>query len=299
MTRSVSRSSEASALASSSCRSVVGPGDVGGQQARHRRLRGRDRGAQVVADRVEQRGARAFGLGQRFDRARRLGELALPVGHRHLRGERGEDALVVAGQTPSAQHQRLVVVDLGDAVAVAPVVAAGSDRRAASTMPRTRRARARSRLTLRIPKVSCTRASNASSACSPRSRLPASVDSVSASALARDASADRRADRSTTRDTRTATSRNTPSARMFSRVGDRERVHRRREVEVQQQAAGDRRCQRGPEAADQAGDDDDQQVDATGRWRRRVRSRSAASTRCHDREQHGRGRDPGEPPLRR
>ena len=67
-----------------------------------------------------------------------------------------------------------------------------------------------------MPNVSCTRASSASSACSPRSRLPASVDRVSASALARAASAERRADRSTTRDTSTATSRKITSARMFS-----------------------------------------------------------------------------------
>ena len=91
-----------------------------------------------------------------------------------------------------------------------------------------------------MPKVSRTRSSSAGSACSPRSRLPASVDSVSASALARAATTSRRAARSTTRDTSTVTSTKMTSATMLSRSVDRERVDRRREVVVEQHARRDR-----------------------------------------------------------
>ena len=72
------------------------------------------------------------------------------------------------------------------------------------------------RLTPRIPNVSWTRPSRADRACSPRSRLPARAASVSASAPRRAANADRRADRSTTRDTSTATSRKITTAAMLS-----------------------------------------------------------------------------------
>ena len=74
----------------------------------------------------------------------------------------------------------------------------------------------RSRVTLCTPKVSWTRCSSAGRACSPRSRLPASVESVSASALDRAASDVRRAARSTTRDTSDAITMKTISARTFS-----------------------------------------------------------------------------------
>ena len=116
VTRSVSRSSAASAVPSSSWRSCFGPVDVSREQAGHRRFRRRDRGAQIVADRIEQRGPRAFGLGQRLHRLRRFGELALPVGDGGLDGERDQDALVLAA--PARARHRTSVADRRSGLAV-------------------------------------------------------------------------------------------------------------------------------------------------------------------------------------
>ena len=217
VTSAVSRSSASSALASSSCRSCSLHVDVRAAQARHRGLGRRDRGAQVVADGVEQRGPHPVGLGERArprrrprrggaaGRRRRPARRTRPARAGPRRPARGRAGRGSGRRRPAPRCRRLR--------------AAGTGRR--RRWPRTTRCRAarrrsvcgaaptlagasvsrRSRVTLCTAKVSWTRCSSAGRACSPRSTLPASVDSVSASAFARAASEVRRAARSTTRET--------------------------------------------------------------------------------------------------
>ena len=67
-----------------------------------------------------------LGLGKRLDGGGRLDELTLPVGDADLGGERGQHALILGRQRAAAKHQRLVVVDGGDRVALGRGLAGGS-----------------------------------------------------------------------------------------------------------------------------------------------------------------------------
>ena len=81
------------------------PLDVVAAEAGHRRLRGRQRGAQVVPDGREQCGAHPVALG---DGDRGGGRLAQPVplqDHRGLRGERPDHPLVLGAQRPTPQRR--------------------------------------------------------------------------------------------------------------------------------------------------------------------------------------------------
>ena len=225
----------------------LGPRHVVGAQARHRRLGRGDRRAQVVADRVEQCGAGAFGLGQRLDRTAR----PRPVragGRRPRPARRTRTGCAGRRRTAGARAARGPGVS---SISAVPSPSDGLLRRVrperGEHLPRRVAGARRSRLTLLHPEGLLHAGEQGVAAHrSPRSRLPASADSVSASALARAASAERRADRSTTRETSTATSRKITKRQDVVGVGDRERVERRREVEVQQQAARDRAPQRRP-----------------------------------------------------
>jgi len=87
-----------------------------------------------------------------------------------------------------------------------------------------------------MPKVSRTRSSSASILVSPRSRLPARKERISDSARSRAAWWVHRAARSTTEATDTATAKDHESEDVLG-VGDRDAVHRRGEVPVQQYRA--------------------------------------------------------------
>ena len=106
-----SRSSDSVAVARSSARSSSRPGHVGARQALDGGLGRRQRGAQVVADRVQQRGPHPVGLGQRPGLLGLLGQPLLPKRDRGLGGERLEDPPVVGAQRPTAQDQGEVLAD--------------------------------------------------------------------------------------------------------------------------------------------------------------------------------------------
>ena len=100
-TRRVSRSSDSSAVASSSSRSSAVPVHVRRAQAGHRGLGRGQRGAQVVADRGEQRGPHPVGLGDRLGRLGLGGQPLLVQRDRGLGGERAEHPAVLGGQRPA------------------------------------------------------------------------------------------------------------------------------------------------------------------------------------------------------
>ena len=250
-TRRASRSRDSSAVSSSSARSC---GDQSTSLLRRlvtaafAEARGR---AQVVPDRGEQRRAHPVGLAPavRPPRPPRPSRCRSRI-DRGLRGERADDALVLGQQRPPAQgeHERVAGGHLGVGVlrALARLGAGtGHDR------PRVGRAaggrtavgvgcRARSSSVTDVsPNASRTRSSSAGSAVSPRSTLPASVPRVSASAVARAACRVRRAARSTTELTSTATTTKTHEGQRVVRLADGERVQRRGEVVVQQQRPAD------------------------------------------------------------
>ena len=110
-TSRVSRSSDSSAVASSSSRSASLKATSLAAQAVDRRLGRGQRGAQVVADRGQQRGAQPVGLGQRPDRGGLLGQPLLPQRDRGLGGEGLDHPPVGGGERVSAQDQGEVVVD--------------------------------------------------------------------------------------------------------------------------------------------------------------------------------------------
>ncbi len=88
---------------------LLRPGHVVRAQRADRRLDAGERGAQVVADGCEQRGADAVALGERPGLLGGLPQ-SLPVqDDRGLRGERGQHPAVGGGQHPSGQGERHVV----------------------------------------------------------------------------------------------------------------------------------------------------------------------------------------------
>ena len=228
---------------------------------------------------VRIRSASRAGIG----RGGRLAQLPLLVGDGDLGRERRQHPPILGRQRPAAQHHGRGPRTTGTSMSPSSGCMHGWSPTLARHVhvPRSEPDRPvcrgaplagaslvrRSRLTAVIPNVSSTRSSNAGNACSPRSRLPASVNSVSASALARAASALRRAARSTTTLTRTATTTYAIDRDHVVDAVDREAVDRRREVPVEQQGAGHGGGERRVEAADERDDDDDHEVDAGRRWR--------------------------------
>ena len=203
---------------------LVGPG-------RRRRLRrlvdgrlGRgQRGAQVVADRGEQRGAHPVGLGQLAGLGGLLGQPLLAQRDRGLGGEGVQHAPVGGGEGTAAQDQREVVVDrhLGVAVVGARRRARRRRWRRPASVPGraggpgvvAASGRRSSRVTESARTSPAPGPAAPAAAVSPRSTLPARVDSVSASALARAASRVRRAARSTTALTADRDQRRRPAGR--------------------------------------------------------------------------------------
>ena len=171
-------------------------------------------GAQIVADGVEQSGPQLVCRSELGGRLGGLGELPLPVRDRDLGGEGPEQPAVGGRQRAPVEREDEVLADLRFGVSLARFGGTFTD--AGDHLPVVGDRSGASRVTARAENVSWTRSSSAGSACSPRSRLPARAESVSASALARAARTERFADRSTTRETSAATTRKTTSARTFS-----------------------------------------------------------------------------------
>ena len=202
---------------------LLGPGDVVGAQGGHGGLDAGQRGAQVVADGGEQGGADAVALGEL---AGLLGLADQPLAVEYdggLGGEGGEHPAVLGGQHPAGERERHVVadghVDVG-------VLGARERRLGARRCRRRSRGRRRSRRSSRatdsMAKVSRTRSSSASRLVSPRSTLPARKERISDSARSRAAWWVRRAARSTTEATETATADEDHDGDDVLRVGDGE-----------------------------------------------------------------------------
>ena len=110
-TRRVSRSRDSSAVASSSSRSASLKTTSVLRRLVDRGLGRGQRGAQVVADRGEQRGAHPVDLGERPGGGGLLGEPLLPQRDGGLGGERLDHPAVGGGERMSAQDEGELVVD--------------------------------------------------------------------------------------------------------------------------------------------------------------------------------------------
>ena len=184
-TSRVSRSSDSSAVASSSSRSVVVEDHVVAAQAGDRRLGRGQRGAQVVADRGEQRGAQPVGLGQRPGRGGLLGEPLLAQRDGGLRGERLDHPPV--GRR--AAGGRAAPAEIRSSTVTSASPSAGCERGRSPTRggdppggrigrgppgPAAARSAAPAGVTAAKPNVSRSWSSRAGSGRPPRSTLPAS-----------------------------------------------------------------------------------------------------------------------------
>ncbi len=220
-TRWASRSSDSSAVASSSSRSSCVPLHVGRPQAGHRGLGRGQRGAQVVADRREQRGAHPVRLGDGPGRLGLGGQPLLLQRRRRVGGERAQHPAVGRGQRggragpatgsrPPAPPRRRRPAGPPAARRSGPPPATRRSGRGprCSGWPRTP---AGSPTPCRTPPGPGPAPPPAPAA--PRSTLPAVVTSSSDSALARAACRVRRAALSTTELTISPTATNTTSAR--------------------------------------------------------------------------------------
>ena len=87
------------------CGVVLGEVDVLAAQAGHRRLRAGQGGAQIVADRAQQRPPQLVGLPDGLRLPGLLGEFALPDERRRLPGDHGQD-LQVSGRKCASRHQQ-------------------------------------------------------------------------------------------------------------------------------------------------------------------------------------------------
>ena len=186
------------------------------------------RGAQVVADGGQQRGADAVALGQlagplRLAPAaaggpgrRRPGRRRRPAPGGPRRAAPGRSAPAPCGRRPARRRPRPRAA--GSGAAVPPTLPAQVH--GATSLSRS------SSATDSMPKVSRTRSSSASRLVSPRSTLPARKDRISDSARSRAAWWVRRAARSTTEATDTATADEDHDGDDVLRVGDGQGVRR-------------------------------------------------------------------------
>ncbi len=214
---------------------LVAPADAVVAQRGHRRLGRRERAAQVVAHRVQQSGSRAVGLGDRPQPARPGRRAPAFADRGGLGGERGEQALVGrAHRTGDAQAQlrRRGGSSVGGESSAEPTSATVSRRRPRprtleeSDRPRARRSlgRARGARAARSRRAGSRRPARPGSPPPPRRVRPPSY----AGRRVR-----RGGDECGDRDEHQQRQR-------VVLVRDRERVERRREVVVEQQAAHDR-----------------------------------------------------------
>ena len=268
-TSRISLSSDSSAVASSSSRSASLNDDVGAAQAGHGGLGRRQRGAQVVADRGEQRAAQPVGLADLAGRRGLLGEPFLAQRDRGLGGERLDDPPVGGGEDPSTQDERELVVDRDVDVGLARASRHGVAADAGGDLPGVRRragcraCAAASGPTLQQRRRWSGRTSPGparaarSAVGSPRSTLPATVDSVSRlgpgpGGLGRTAGG--QVDHGAHAD---GDEQEDQQGQQVLPLGDGELVQRWGEEVVEQQEADDRGGQRRVEPADERDRDDE------------------------------------------
>ena len=225
--------------------------EVGRAQRADRRRRRRERAPEVVAHRGEECRAHPVGLGERPRGLRGLGEGAVLDGLVDL----GRDDLRAGGarmpRGPGRAARARACSPIGTFVTRSSRVGSPSATRGSPST---------SRRTPVRPNASRVRVTIACSASSPRSTLPASVASSCDSAAARWADArapgglvDDVAHEQRVRDVE-------HEREELPRVADGERVQRLDEEEVQRESRQHRREQRGPDAADERDDDDEQLV---------------------------------------
>ena len=223
-TSAASRSSDSSAVASSSSRSSADQATSRLRRLVDRRLRRRERRTEVVSDGGQQSGPHPVGGGERRSRGHGFVELLVLDQRRCLGCEGADDPLVLDLKDPAPQREHVAVAGGHDSVGVL------GSRARRSPPPRRRPPRSVAptstvgrepcgpRPTTEkggrdCPNDSRTRSSRAGRPVSPRSTLPASVPRVADSAADRAAWRVRRAARSTTELTSTATTTKAMSAR--------------------------------------------------------------------------------------
>ena len=227
------------------------------QQAAHRRLDRRERRAQIVRHRGEQRGPQFVRLFE-VSRAGRVGaERALLHGDRHLPGERLEHVEVVGPEVGAADHQDVVARQRHREIGrVGPVRHRSARRR--RPRPSRNQTSGDSTPTDSASNAACTCATSCGSGSAAATSVPLSDAKVSASARACAASTVRRDAVETSTLTTPPTSRKITKREEVLALGDGELVEGWGEEPVGEQEARDR-ADEGRDETTERGDDHDEQ----------------------------------------